>query len=232
MRAIDTKYVALFEKAERFGKRWWATANGEGVLQAREVIAVADGAAWILNLVSEHFPAAIQIIDWYHAKEKLCEVGKAVHGEASRKAAVWFEQVTDCLWEGDVETVLQRMSQLRPGRKEAREVVRLALGYFDTHRERMRYQEYQARGYQIGSGVVEGACKHLIGLREKHGWHAVDNARRPSHRNTESFPPQCSLELLLGFTMPQSRLIYRRTLRAPNPRLSTVPGFCYRGRIR
>jgi hypothetical protein len=167
MRAVDTKYVALFEKAERFGKCWWANANQEGVMKCREVIAIADGASWIWNLVAEHFPAAIQIIDWYHAKEKLCEVGKAVYGESNRKSAEWSDQVADCLWEGNVEAVLKRIAQLRPSRKEARETVRLALGYFDTHRERMRYQKFRARGYQIGSGVVEGACNHLIGLREK-----------------------------------------------------------------
>ena len=39
--------------------------------------------------------------------------------------------------------------------------------YFETNKERMRYSEYRAAGYPIGSGTVESACKRLIGARMK-----------------------------------------------------------------
>jgi hypothetical protein len=35
------------------------------------------------------------------------------------------------------------------------------------HEEQMRYDVYRAKGYDIGSGAVEGACKNLVGKRLK-----------------------------------------------------------------
>ena len=34
--------------------------------------------------------------------------------------------------------------------------------YLENNREHMRYDEYLAAGYPIGSGVAEGACRHLV----------------------------------------------------------------------
>jgi hypothetical protein len=45
---------------------------------------------------------------------------------------------------------------------QRREVVRSAVEYLANSREHMRYDEYLASGYPIGSGVAEGACRHLV----------------------------------------------------------------------
>ena len=45
-------------------------------------------------------------------------------------------------------------------------------GYFTAHRQRMKYNEYLARGYPISTGVIEGACRHLVKDRmERSGMH-------------------------------------------------------------
>ena len=62
---------------------------------------------------------------------------------------------------------------------ETLEAVTDALSYLTTHRDRMRYAEYRARGIQIGSGVIESGCKHVLGARLKQAgmiWN-VDGAR-------------------------------------------------------
>ncbi|MCY4459537.1 MAG: ISKra4 family transposase, partial [Albidovulum sp.] len=41
------------------------------------------------------------------------------------------------------------------------------IDYFKENRERMRYGSYRKRGMQIGSGVVETSCRHIVGLRLK-----------------------------------------------------------------
>lgn len=56
---------------------------------------------------------------------------------------------------------------LRPSTEEGKEAVRLAVGCFSTNRQRMRYREYRARGLHIGSGVIEAACKSVVGARCK-----------------------------------------------------------------
>ena len=62
------------------------------------------------------------------------------------------------LWEGDVAAVL---TALRGGEGESE------VHYFETNEHRMRYAEFRARGYPIGSGTVESACKRVIGARLK-----------------------------------------------------------------
>ena len=37
-----------------------------------------------------------------------------------------------------------------------------AIGYFSNNRHRMRYDEYLAKGYPIGSGIAEGTCRNLV----------------------------------------------------------------------
>jgi len=46
--------------------------------------------------------------------------------------------------------------------KPKREKVEKYLNYFVERGEYMKYDEYLAAGYPIGSGVVEGACRHLV----------------------------------------------------------------------
>ena len=69
------------------------------------------------------------------------------------------------LWKGEVETVmaaLQQVAKLPQGKAAEKEI-----HYFETNKERMRYPQYRSKGYPIGSGTVESACKHLIGARLK-----------------------------------------------------------------
>jgi hypothetical protein len=35
-------------------------------------------------------------------------------------------------------------------------------GYFENNKQRMRYAEYLQAGYPIATGVIEGACRHLV----------------------------------------------------------------------
>ena len=70
------------------------------------------------------------------------------------------------LWKGEVESVVQALEALTPKSEEATEFVRQSIGYFQTNRERMRYDRFRDRGYPIGSGAVEGGgCKCLVGGR-------------------------------------------------------------------
>jgi len=166
--AVRTSYVSgVREEHEAFGKRLYQEACRRGVEQAQEVVAIADGAPWIWNLVDEHFPQAVQILDFYHASERLYEVGKAVYGEGAAEGKAWAEANRSRLLRGQVGAMLRSLGELRPPTAEGQEAVRLAEGYFRNNRGRMRYDRYRARGYHIGSGVVEAGCKHVVGARCK-----------------------------------------------------------------
>jgi len=134
----------------------------------RRTVWLGDGAPWIWNLAALQDPAAIQIVDWYHATEHLGAVAQAAFGEDSPRVKPWVEARESELYVGQVETVRQSLQQLHPRRRAGREAVRTNLDYFHTHRERMRYDQFRAQGLFIGSGVVEGgACKHVVGARLK-----------------------------------------------------------------
>ena len=166
--AVRASYVSgVREESEAFGARWYQEARRRGVEQASEVIVVADGGPWIWNLVAEHFPQAVQILDFYHASERLYEVGKAVYGEGAAAGKRWAEANRSRLLRGQVGAMLRSLQALQPRTEEGREAVRLARGYFQSNRSRMRYAQYRARGYHIGSGVVEAGCKQVVGARCK-----------------------------------------------------------------
>ena len=136
------------EECETFGVRLYQEARRRGVEQASEVIVVADGAPWIWNQMDEHFPQAVQILDFYHASERLYEVGKAVYGEGAAAGKRWAEANRSRLLRGQVGAMLRSLGELRPPTAEGQEAVRLAEGYFKSNRGRMRYDRYRARGYK------------------------------------------------------------------------------------
>lgn len=164
----QVQYTASFETVEDFLPRLRGLARGAGATAAPEVVLLADGAEWIWKRVPPETGREVtQIVDWYHAKERLFEVAGSVYGEQSSRGHRWAEARTSELWEGKVEEVLAKLGQLAPRGKEAKDLVRQSLGYYQENRDRMRYDRYRAQGYDIGSGVIESACKHVVGGRLK-----------------------------------------------------------------
>src|SRR5438309_1347481 len=91
-RAGRIQYVARRCTAEAFGPHLFALAQHSGLSQAQQVVALGDGASWIWNLVGEHFPQAVQIVDLWHAREHVWKVAHAVFGRTSAKATAWAKQ--------------------------------------------------------------------------------------------------------------------------------------------
>lgn len=176
IRARDISYIGDLTDPETLGRLLWTEAARRGVLGAAvEVVAIGDGAAWIWNLITEHFPHAIQIVDWYHASEYVWAAANAVYDEGSDLAKAWATARLDELWDGEVEAVLAALAAT--GRML--EAVTDARRYLTNNQQRMGYAEYRARGIQIGSGVIESGCQHVIGARLKQAgmiW-SVDGAR-------------------------------------------------------
>jgi len=114
-----------------------------------------------------YFADAVQIVDLYHALEHLHGVIELLLGKANAKKIERRRRHWKKLLLGDgLEPIL------RQARKEARclgkaQEVEGALGYFVNNRERMRYGTFRKKGYFIGSGVIEAACRSVIGQRCK-----------------------------------------------------------------
>lgn len=164
-------YVAGMVLAADFGVRLYAEAVARGLERAKEVVILSDGAIWIWKLAEEHFPGAIQILDFWHAKERIWTVGYAVWGQSSATAKRWAEaQIENHLVRGDVGglvTAIGELPKIAPPPGQKKSIPEQAMEYFQNNAERMHYPEYRARGLEIGSGVVESSGRRVVGYRCK-----------------------------------------------------------------
>lgn len=124
-----------------------------------------DGEAALWAMQQDWFPRAVGILDLFHVLEWVWDVAHCFHREGSDEAEAFVTHQLRMLLTGKVGYVIGGWRRLLAGRDlrgEKRRMVQRAIGYFDRNRQHMRYDEYLAAGYPIGSGVAEGACRHLV----------------------------------------------------------------------
>lgn len=134
------------------------------------VVIVGDGAKWIWNR-AEMFPNRCEILDFWHAAEHAWATARILYGEHSRKTPQWATAIVDSLRAGKIDDVIAMLQRIRPKRSSrgqqllCEEAVADLLSYYSDNRTRMRYHEYLAKGYGIGSGAIESAHKQLTHAR-------------------------------------------------------------------
>ena len=163
----STTYVGAIETAEEFGARLYTEAVRRGLKRATTVIVLGDGAPWIWNLAEAHFSGAVHIVDLYHAREHLAAVGRLAFGSGSEPGKVWVAARRDELDAGEVEVVIAAIRNLPSNDPKVQNELRKEAEYFETNKLRMCYKHFRARGFFVGSGVVEAGCKTVIGQRLK-----------------------------------------------------------------
>lgn len=163
LHAREIAYYTSLEPAETFGSLLWGTSVHHQADRADELIFVCDGAAWIWKLVSHHFPNAVQIVDWYHACQYLHAVAEALF-LSQADIDNWLNEMKTLLWEGQVELIIQacRSLQAQVGHPAER-----LISYYTNNLDRMQYEHFRTKGYFIGSGTVESACKQIVSMRLK-----------------------------------------------------------------
>ena len=134
----------------------------------KTLVCLMDGDRHLWSLQQEYFPDAIAVLDLFHVMEYLWLASHCFHRESSLEAERWVERHLNMLLENKVDCVrglLQRAINGKSLNKTKLEHLAKVYRDFSTNRERMQYGDYLAAGYPIGSGVIEGACKHVIGDR-------------------------------------------------------------------
>ncbi len=163
LRAVNLNYYTSLEEASGFGELVWATGLHHRVDQAEELVFVCDAATWIWKMVEHYFPNAVQIVDWYHACQRLHAIAETL---AEQERGTWLNQVKTALWEGEVQEVIQRLQQAL-NKHPSCELIQSAITYYENNQTRMAYAQFRKQGYFIGSGTVESACKQIVSLRLK-----------------------------------------------------------------
>jgi len=142
-----------FEERDSEGKKERvALTDGDESLQVRALdLAGASGITLVLDVL--------------HVLTYLWPASHAFHEQGSVESGRWVMGKLRLLLEGKVGYVIGGLRQSIAKRKlrgAKREAVQKAIDYMDKNQEFMRYDDYLAKGYPIGSGVVEGACRHLV----------------------------------------------------------------------
>ena len=166
-------YCAGLWDADTFGAYQYAEGLRRGIDLLERKSSVNDGAPWIERITGMNFPRARQIVDWSHSTRRLWAVASAIYGEGKPEAAAWMERRKDELWAGRVEPVMRELNALNLERSTYPDEVRQAPGYFRGNCERMRYDEFRAAGYPIGSGTVESGARNVVQPRMRRpgrGW--------------------------------------------------------------
>ena len=138
-----------------------------GWSHAEKKVVLADGAVWIWNLALQHFPGAVEIVDLYHARQHLHELGAKLfpHDEKLRKRSL--ARCLDRLNQGKIEALVKLIHELPAVTEELRQFRATEAEYFNRNQERMRYPKFRGQGLFVGSGVIEAGCKTVVAQRLK-----------------------------------------------------------------
>jgi hypothetical protein len=161
--AIESAATSDPTRRAEFTKRVLRETTRRRFCRAERRAVLGDGAPWIWNIAHELFPGSIEIVDRFHAKQHLSELGKAVYGPTDSRATQWAKRRHAELDDRRFDALLQAISRQIQACPEAHQ----CLHYFKTDRRRMRYPEFHKQGLCTSTGVVEAGCKVAIGTRLK-----------------------------------------------------------------
>ena len=160
---------AAIESADEFANRWPVVASRLGIGSRAPIDVTADGARWIWDRVETYWPQARGTLDIYHALEHVSDTAKSLYGEGTEPTRRWNDQARESLLAEGYAGIERMIHQSRPTvvRAAQRQALDSLSGYVEHQRNHLNYAERLAAGRPIGSGLVEGACKHLVGRRLK-----------------------------------------------------------------
>src|SRR5213075_2261576 len=115
------------------------------------------------------------ILDLLHVTPRLWQAAHVFHPEGSEAAEAFARERILRVLQGEVAGVVQGLRRLgtqRGLKGSKKKTLAQVCAYLEKNRGRMRYDAYLAKGYPIASGVIEGACRHLVKDRmERAGMH-------------------------------------------------------------
>jgi len=171
---INKKVWAQFG-ARRAALEWarlQATRRGFGPDTTRLVQIVVDGERCLRQQLADLFANATFTLDLRHAQERLWKAGRQFHAEASAALEAWVQPLQTLLVAGRIGELLERLRAIQaavasrgPGTKAKRDVLAEQIRYIEERQDMMQYGRYRRDDLVLATGVVEGACRHVLGER-------------------------------------------------------------------
>jgi len=157
--ARNNTYVSHLGGPEELGKKLWTEAERRHWNRCVDTQVVADAAAWIWNIVEDHFFDSHQAVDWYHAVEHLSKAVVLMYGENTETAKRRLNEYKTILFQGHADQIADHIRQAVQDHPTQAEGLNEQATYFENHKRRMKYLELRSDGWLIGSGVVESGGK-------------------------------------------------------------------------
>jgi hypothetical protein len=165
----QARYLASLQGQARLGEPLRRQAAQVGMGAAQRWIGLSDGGSGLEDWLGTNFGRLDAVVlDFYHASEYLRELAKAIHGAGTEAAQACHRQWSHRLKHEGGQVMLEEVRGLAPpSHGSAHEVWETTVTYFENQVHRMDYPTYRAKGWQIGSGPMESACKRVVGQRLK-----------------------------------------------------------------
>jgi len=171
-RPQQARYVSGLMSLEEIGRQLRRECQSVGLKEAEVVIGLSDGGAGLEGCLIDAVAGMARefhlVLDFYHAAEhvrEFCKVWLADERERDELVHHWCERLKGSGGAGLLEEL--EALDLSDRSEEVREAHRRLMGYVGSNRHRMNYPAYLARGWPIGSGAIESACKTVVGHRLK-----------------------------------------------------------------
>jgi hypothetical protein len=160
-------------------KRLWATLEGKDAALAEAAahvaardgahltdrVALTDGCQALQERVQQQFPACTLVLDLIHVVEYLWKAANALLGETNPQRTAWVQAHTLLLLQSKAQQVVREFRQLAQAPEQTAsqtKVLREVAAYLDRNQPWLDYARYLAAGWPIATGVIEGACRHLV----------------------------------------------------------------------
>jgi hypothetical protein len=167
---MQARYLAGLYDLDDLGLQLRKQAGQVGMDQAEQWIGLTDGGNGLENFVTTHFPRNVTLIlDFWHASEYLRELAKTLHPDVEEVRQQQYLQWCHLLKQEGGQAMIAHLLllPLPPRKPSARQQLSETLNYFQNNVHRMDYPTYEAKGWLIGSGAMESACKTVVGQRLK-----------------------------------------------------------------
>jgi Uncharacterised protein family (UPF0236) len=145
----------------------WAQVLKLGFHRAKLLVVLSDGAKWIRSLCKWLPVKVFLILDLYHVKHKVWEMGATLFGEGKPETRQWAETQCQRIEDGQAQDVIQALGFLKQNHHKAREQIEDLQTYLHNNLDRMDYPTYRAQGLRVGSGAIESTNYHVTGARLK-----------------------------------------------------------------
>lgn len=169
---MQARYLSGLYELSEVGQllRWQGASVGMG--RADVWVGLTDGGSGLESFLQTNFnrPELVLILDFYHAASYLEKLARALHPQDEGAAVSVAKGWCSLLKAEGGALMLSVLEQWQwPTRRSAslRETLEEVQRYFGNNIDRMEYPEYVGNGWQIGSGVIESACKTVVGQRLK-----------------------------------------------------------------